>query len=60
MDQAKIVEASLNLLKQTISLQTFERLPSMNFDWSILEYLVPTVAHKMTMNERLDITDLNH
>ena len=31
------------LPKQTISLQSFKRLSSMNFTWSILEYLEPYV-----------------
>ena len=45
MDQVKFVEDSLykklkenGLLKQTVLLQTFYRLSSTNFTWSILEY----------------------
>ena len=32
-----------NLIKQTISLQIFQRLSSTNFTWCILEYFVPNI-----------------
>ena len=47
MDHAKFVEDSLQnlkldgLLKQTMSLQIFQRLCSTNFTWSIIEYHDP-------------------
>ena len=36
-----ITFAYLGLLRRTISLQIFERLPSTSFTWSILEYFDP-------------------
>ena len=48
MDQLKFAKDSLQkvwsdmvCLRQTISLQIFQRLSSANFNWSILKYFVP-------------------